>query len=179
MLLLIVLCAALIGFPPLYVSKRLGKLGKEYTHIKFKSMMSGPELGRVFFEQDRINGFGRFIRKFHLDELPELFLILAGKMSFVGPRALPRDVLKDLNCERRSKVVPGLTCLAQIQLLKTGQLDKYLQIRLDNLYIVKRSLIFNLTILVATMRYFFRGKKRNLNPLLNEQRIRFKDEHCV
>ncbi len=173
MLFLLILCSVLIEFPPFYISKRVGKGKKEYTHFKFKSMKSGTELGRVFFEQDRINRFGRFIRKFHLDELPELFLILIGKMSFVGPRALPMKLLKDLDYDKRCSVLPGNTCLAQIWLLKKGQLDKHLQIRLDNFYVRKKSLKFNIKILLATVYYAFNSKKTNLNPKLNDQRINF------
>jgi lipopolysaccharide/colanic/teichoic acid biosynthesis glycosyltransferase len=173
MILLLFLCSILIEYPPIYISKRIGKGKKEYTHFKFKSMKSGPELGRVFFEQDRINGFGRFIRKFHLDELPELFLILIGKMSFVGPRALPEKLLKDLNYETRCKVLPGNTCLAQIWLLKKGQLDKHLQIKFDNLYVKKRSFRYNLRILLATIRYILKDKKLDLSPNHNKQRVSF------
>ncbi|MCK5029416.1 MAG: sugar transferase [Bacteroidales bacterium] len=174
MFLLLLLCSIFIEFPPIYISKRIGKGKKAYTHFKYKSMKSGPELGRVFFEQDRINRFGRFIRKYHLDELPELFLILIGKMSFVGPRALPIVLLDGLDYETRCKVLPGNTCLSQIWLLKKGQLDKHLQIKLDNLYVNKRSFQYNLKIILTTVKYLFKSKKIDLNPNLNKQRISFK-----
>lgn len=176
MLFLLILCSVLIEFPPLYVSKRVGKGKKEYTHFKFKSMKSGLEIGRVFFEQDRINGFGRFIRKFHLDELPELFLILKGTMSFVGPRALPLKLLEGLDYEKRCSVLPGNTCLAQIWLLKKGQLDKHLQLRLDNLFVQKRSFRYNCKILIATFKALLNSKELDFDPSLNKQRITYKKD---
>ncbi len=82
----------------------------EYTHWEIRSMKSGKETGRVFFESGRINFWGRL----HLDELPELCLILSGRMSFVGPRPLPEKLLEGLDTATRETVRPGWTGPAQL-----------------------------------------------------------------
>ncbi len=174
--LIIFLIIIFIEYPPFYVSERIGRHKLKYRHIKFKSMKSGPETGRVFFEQDRINAFGRFIRKLHIDEIPELFLILIDKMSFVGPRALPEKLLKGLDNNKRSSILPGITCLAQIYLLKKGYLDKHLQIRLDNLYVKKRSLKYNIKIMAATIYYATKSSKLKTDPDLNKARKEFSEK---
>jgi len=170
MIVVSVLVMTFIGFPPLYVSKRVGKNGITFDHYKFKSMLPGQKTGRIFFEQKRLNWCGRILRKLHLDELPELFHVLTGRMSFVGPRPLLPKLLQGLDTSKREQVVPGLTGLAQIALHKRGALDKYLQIRLDNFYVHKRSLKYNLEIMCATIKYMFKGKKIDLNPDLTKDR---------
>ena len=146
---------------------------KLFNHFKFKSMKSGIEHGRVFFEQDRINRFGRFLRRYHLDELPELFLILLGKMSFVGPRALPKKLLSGLDYSKRQTTLPGLTCLAQIYLIRNGQINKKLQIKLDNYYLRHKSFKYNIKIILATFAIIFKSKTLNMNQNLNEDRKQY------
>jgi lipopolysaccharide/colanic/teichoic acid biosynthesis glycosyltransferase len=173
MLLVSILVTLCIGFPPLYVSRRIGKNGIVFNHYKFRSMLPGKETGRIFFEQNRLNCVGRIIRTLHWDELPELFLVLSGKMSFVGPRPLLPKLLKGLDTVKRETVLPGLTGLAQLALHKKGSLDKHLQIRLDNYYVHKRCLRYNLEILYATMRHLLRAKKLDLSPGLTKDRRSF------
>lgn len=158
------------GRPVFYVSRRIGKGGRPFRHVKFRTMARGPELGRVFFEQERITRCGRFLRALHLDELPELFLVFSGRLSLVGPRPLPARLLAGLETESRSAVAPGLTCLAQISLLRRGRLDKRLQIRLDNRYVARRSPAYNLRILCATLAALRRGKKPDFDPKATRDR---------
>ncbi len=162
-----------IGFPPFHLSRRIGRHGAEYTHWKIRSMKGGRETGRVFFEASRINFWGRLIRRLHLDELPELFLILAGRMSFVGPRPLPASLLIDLDTSLRETVRPGWTGLAQLWLLRKGRLDKRLQIRLDSYYVSKRSTCYDLRILMATLSGVFKSRAVNLDPGGSADRISF------
>lgn len=173
MLVVSVLVTVCIGFPPLYISRRIGKNGILFNHYKFRSMLPGKETGRIFFEQDRLNRIGNIIRKLHWDELPELFLVLSGKMSLVGPRPLLPKLLEGLETAKREKVLPGLTGLAQIALHRKGSLDKRLQIRLDNLYVHKRCLRYNLEIMYATIRFLFKAKKLDLSPDLTKDRRSF------
>jgi lipopolysaccharide/colanic/teichoic acid biosynthesis glycosyltransferase len=173
MFLVSILVTVFIGFPPLYFSRRIGKNGVLFNHCKFRSMLPGKETGRIFFEQDRLNRVGKIIRKLHWDELPELFLVLSGKMSFVGPRPLLPKLLEGLVTTKREKVLPGLTGLAQIALYKKGSLDKRLQIRLDNFYVHKRCLRYNLEIMHATIRYLLKAKKLDLSPDLTKDRRSF------
>ena len=144
-----------------------------YTHPKIKSMKSGMETGRVFFEAHRINFWGRLIRRSHLDELPELFLILIGRMSFVGPRPLPASLLRGLDTSLRETVRPGWTGPAQLYLLRKGKLDKRLQIRLDLHYVRRRSPCYDLRILVATLTGVFSARAMNLDPGGSADRLSF------
>lgn len=177
MLAALLLSALFIGFPPIYISVRIGKDGIPFKHIKIKSLLPGKEIGRIFLEQNRLNWCGKFLRGSHLDEITELFHILSGKMSFVGPRPLPEKFLEGLETETRQTVPPGWTCTAQIALLRKGKLNKYLQIRLDNLYVHKRSFRYNLKIMAATFRYFITRKKLDLSPTSTPDRIKFAEQN--
>ncbi len=165
-----------IGFPPFHVSKRIGRYGVEYAHPKIRSMKGGRETGRVFFEAHRINFWGRLLRRLHLDELPELFLILIGRMSFVGPRPLPAYLLRDLDTSLRETVRPGWTGPAQLYLLRKGRLDKRLQMRLDSYYVRRRSPCYDLRILAATLSGVFRSRAMNLDPCGSADRISYAED---
>lgn len=177
MLLALLLSSLFIGLPPIYLSPRKGKNGVLFNHLKIKSLLPGPEIGRIFFEQNRLNWCGRFLRKYHLDELPEIFHIISGKMSFVGPRPLPPKLLEGLETKNRETVPPGWTCTAQLLLLKKGKLNKHVQIRLDNLYVKKRSFYYNLRILAATGKYFLIRKELDLRPNSTPDRVKFKEQN--
>ena len=170
----LLISSVFIGFPPFFLSRRTGRNGVEYQHWKIRSMKKGKETGRVFFETNRINFWGRLLRRFHLDELPELFLILAGRMSFVGPRPLPASLLSGLDTSLREGVRPGWTGLAQLWLLRKGRLDKRIQIRLDSHYVHRRSFTYDLQILMATIAGVFSSRPLNLDPGGSEDRISFK-----
>ncbi|MCD4775058.1 MAG: sugar transferase [Candidatus Aegiribacteria sp.] len=172
----LLISSVFIGFPPFYLSSRTGRYGIEYKHWKIRSMKKGKETGRVFFETHRINFWGRLLRRLHLDELPELFLILSGRMSFVGPRPLPASLLSGLDTSIREEVRPGWTGLAQLWLLRKGGLDKKLQIRLDSHYVKRRSPIYDLRILMATFAGVFRFRALNLDPAGSTDRISFKKD---
>ncbi len=167
------LSALFVGLPPLYVSKRLGRFGVPYRHVKIRTMRSGPEYGRAYFEEARLTRAGRFLRRFHLDELPELFLILDGRLSFVGPRPLPARFLGKFDCAERERVRPGWTGLAQVKLLRRGILLGPEQIRLDGIYVRKRSLWYNLRVLAATLASFRRRKPLIADVRYNEYRRNF------
>ncbi|NUN44848.1 sugar transferase [bacterium] len=174
-LFMVSLCLSMcfIGFPPFYVSKRRGYMGRDFNHVKIRTMLPGPQIGRVFFELNRINRVGWFLRISHLDELPDLFHILVGQMSFVGPRPLMLQALEAHKTKIRENVKPGWTGLAQVQLLKKGVLSKELQERLDIIYVEKRSFVYNLRIIFATFRYAVLGKKIDINPNTTNARIQF------
>jgi len=173
MILSLLISSIFIAFPPVYLSRRIGRYGREYTHIKIRSMKKGEKTGRVFFETHRINFWGRLLRKTHLDELPELFLILSGRMSFVGPRPLPASLLSDLDTDIRELVRPGWTGLAQIYLLRKGSLNKRLQIKLDDHYVKQRSPGYDLRILLATLEGVLNPGKLNLDPDGSADRISY------
>jgi len=169
----LIISSLFIAFPPFYFSRRVGRFGVEYTHWKIRSMKKGRETGRVFFETDRINFWGKLLRRLHLDELPELLLILTGRMSFVGPRPLPALLQRGLDTSVRETVRPGWTGLAQLRLLRRGTLDKNLQIRLDTRYVNRRSAVYDLKILLATFRGVFESRALNLDPAGTAERISY------
>ena len=148
--LLIVAIAIVIDSPgasPIFVQKRIGRDGKEFNFYKFRSMVPNAEAklgellhknemsGPVFKIKDdpRITRVGKFIRKTSIDELPQLFCILKGDMSIVGPRpALPREVAQYGDYEKqRLYVTPGLTCYWQIQPCRNEiEFDEWLELDL-------------------------------------------------
>ena len=112
-----VLVRAKLGSPVIFSQDRPGKDGKIFKMYKFRSMTDErDEAGELLPDEQRLTPFGRWLRSTSLDELPELFCILTGKMSVVGPRALLTQYLPLYNEHqaRRHEVLPGLTGLAQV-----------------------------------------------------------------
>lgn len=105
-----------LGSPVIFCQKRPGKDEKIFSMYKFRSMTDGKdENGKLLPDEIRLTGFGKKLRATSLDELPELFNILKGDMSIVGPRPLLVDYLERYNesQKHRHDVRPGLTGLAQ------------------------------------------------------------------
>ena len=106
-----------IGTPVLFKQQRPGYRGHPFFIYKFRSMRDAVDRdGNPLPDSERLTGFGRLLRSLSLDELPELFNILRGEMSFVGPRPLLMEYLEHYSPEqmRRHDVLPGLTGWAQI-----------------------------------------------------------------
>ena len=160
------------GASPIFTQKRVGRNGKIFNFYKFRSMIPNAEAklaevlkynemdGPVFKMEDdpRITRVGKFIRKYSIDELPQLFNILKGDMSIVGPRpALPREVEQYTDYERqRLYVTPGLTCYWQIQ-PKRNDISFQEWMRLDIKYIQERSFIVDWKIIFGTIKACLRG----------------------
>jgi len=159
-----------IDFPPFYSSRRIGKNGTQFTHIKFKSMLPGEETGRVFFEQHRLTPLGKFLRHYHIDEIPEFLLILTGKMSLVGPRPLPAKHLTEYDINKRHNRKPGYTGTAQIYLLKNGFLPKKVQNRLDCILVSNLTVKRYFKIILTTFLYNFKSAKINMDESLTDER---------
>ena len=153
------------GASPIFAQTRVGRDGKEFTFYKFRSMIPNAEsrleellpenemCGPVFKIRDdpRMTRVGRIIRKCSIDELPQLYNVLRGDMSIVGPRpALPREVAQyDDYARQRLIVSPGLTCYWQIQPNRNQlSFDEWLE--LDLKYIRERSLLTDWKIIFKT-----------------------------
>lgn len=112
-----VLIKVKLGSPVIFSQERLGKNGKVFKLYKFRTMTEekGTD-GKLLSDEERITDFGKKLRNTSLDELPELFNILAGDMSFVGPRPLMAEYLPYYTKQEwhRHDVRPGLTGLAQV-----------------------------------------------------------------
>lgn len=158
--------------PVLFKQERVGLKKRVFPMLKFRSMVEDAEKelkniehlneaeGPIFKIQDdpRITRVGRFIRKTSLDELPQLFNVLYGEMSLVGPRPMSlRDVnLFDKGIQRkRFSVKPGLTCLWQIS--GRSDLPFYKWLELDLKYIENWSLFLDLKILIKTIPVVLKG----------------------
>ena len=154
------------GASPIYVQERVGKNGRKFKFYKFRSMIPNADQmleklldknemeGPVFKikEDPRITRFGRFIRMTSIDELPQLWNVLRGDMSLVGPRPpLPREVALYTEYQyQRLSVIPGITCYWQIQPKRNNlSFDEWLT--LDLKYISERNFWTDMKILFKTV----------------------------
>jgi lipopolysaccharide/colanic/teichoic acid biosynthesis glycosyltransferase len=113
--------------PVLYKQTRVGKNGQDFKLYKFRSMKTGADksgLLTVGGKDSRITGIGYFLRKYKLDELPQLFNVFAGKMSLVGPRPEVRKYVELYTAEQRKvlNVLPGITDYASIEYRNENEL---------------------------------------------------------
>lgn len=143
------------GRPVLFRQIRIGLRGSEFGMVKFRSMVrDAAAIGPYFTSGDdpRITRVGRFIRRTSLDELPQLFNVLAGDMSLVGPRPdvpAQRKLYSDEQWAIRCSVRPGITGLAQAKLRSAASPQERLD--LDLRYVREQSLWLDLRILGWTL----------------------------
>lgn len=153
-----------------YSQIRVGKGGKRFKMYKFRSMVSNADelLKTLISENDvdgamfkmkldpRVTKVGSFIRKYSIDELPQLVNVLKGNMSLVGPRPpLEREVKEYTDYDKqRLYVKPGCTGLWQATVRNSVGFDE--MVRLDLIYVQKRSLKFDLWIIFRTVKIMFR-----------------------
>lgn len=137
---------ATMGRPVLFRQQRPGLHGRPFTLVKFRTMRAGPGP-----DAERITRLGSFLRSTSLDELPELWNVLVGDMSLVGPRPLLTHYLDLYSTEqaRRHEVRPGITGLAQVE--GRNALDWEERFRLDVLYVDTWSVPGDLRILLRTL----------------------------
>ncbi len=144
--------AAVLGGNPFFVQTRPGKDEKLFRLVKFRSMTNarGPE-GDLLPDEKRLTGYGLFLRATSLDELPELWNVLRGDMSLVGPRPqLVRDlVFMTAEQKNRHRVRPGITGLAQISGRNGISWEEKLQLDLE--YLEKITFLKDISILWKTV----------------------------
>lgn len=149
------------GGPVLYRQTRVGKDGVDFELLKLRTMVVGAEtLGAGFAVNEgdaRITRSGRLLRKLSLDELPQLWNVVRGEMSIVGPRPTLRYQVERYDAEqaRRLEVKPGITGWAQVH--GRAALPWSERIALDVWYVEHRSALLDLKILARTPRALFGG----------------------
>ena len=162
------------GGPVLFWQTRVGRYGREFRFPKFRSMVLDAEARKaalatanshgadgVTFKMKRdprITPVGRVIRKLSIDELPQLWLVLTGEMSLVGPRPpVPAEVERyTLADRRRLDVTPGLTCIWQVS--GRSEIPFERQVGLDVEYIESRSFLLDLRLLAKTVPAVLAGR---------------------
>ncbi len=162
------------GGPMLYAQIRTGKDGKPFRSWKFRSMVVDADeiYGAVqATEHDpRVTRIGRLMRMTALDEIPQLWNIIRGDMSFVGPRALrPEEfelrsgrkvALADVaGYAERHRIVPGLTGIAQVYAAR--DIPARCKFRLDRLYVQRQNLCFDMKLIALSVWITLRGKWEN------------------
>jgi lipopolysaccharide/colanic/teichoic acid biosynthesis glycosyltransferase len=161
-----------MGKPVLFFQSRAGLHGRHFRMVKFRTMVPNAEtlqrallpsneMGGPVFKikgDHRITRLGRILRKTSLDELPQLFNVLAGSMSLVGPRPLPITEQEQIRGwqRRRLSMKPGITGLWQVS--GRSQLDFQEWMLLDLKYVEQWSLLLDLEILLRTIPVVFTGR---------------------
>ena len=169
MLVTYILVRVKLGKPAIFKQKRPGKDEKIFTLYKFRSMTEERDKnGELLPDKDRLTKFGRILRSTSLDELPELFNILKGDMSIVGPRPLAVKYLPYYNDVERHRhdVRPGLTGLAQVSGRNNLQWEK--RFEYDVSYVQNRSLKNDLIIILKTIK-----------KVVKKEDIAVKEDNCL
>lgn len=137
--------------PVIFSQERTGKYGKKFNVWKFRTMVANNDV-RDFSKKDQHTKVGSFLRKTSLDELPQLFCILFGTMSFIGPRPWITDYYDNMNAEQRHRVdvTPGLSGLAQVK--GRNNISIFKKIDYDLEYIDNYGLFEDIKLLLLTIK---------------------------
>jgi lipopolysaccharide/colanic/teichoic acid biosynthesis glycosyltransferase len=158
------------GGPAIFKQERIGRFGKPFNIYKFRTMRvdaekSGPELSHGSGKGDtRLTKVGAFLRRHHIDELPQLWNVFLGDMAFVGPRPERRYFINQI--EEKApyycmiyKIRPGLTSWGPIKVGYTDTLNKMIQrLNYDIVYIENMSISLDIKIMFHTIAIIFNGK---------------------
>lgn len=158
------------GGPAIYKQERIGKGGKPFYIYKFRSMRpdaeeDGPALCNCEESDERLTKVGKFLREHHLDELPQLWNVFIGDMSFIGPRPerkyfIDKIMEHDSRYELLYQIRPGVTSYATLYNGYTDTMEKMLRrLELDLYYLEHRSLLMDMSILWKTFISIVFGKK--------------------
>lgn len=137
--------------PIIFMQERTGKYGKKFNVWKFRTMVANNDV-RDFSKKDQHTKVGSFLRKTSLDELPQLFCILSGTMSFIGPRPWIPDYYDNMNDEQRHRVdvTPGLSGLAQVK--GRNNISIFDKINYDLEYIDNYGLVEDIKLVLLTIK---------------------------
>lgn len=148
---------------PFFIQRRPGKNGKIFRIFKFKTMNDKRDKnGKLLPDEQRLTAMGAFVRKTSLDEIPQLFNVLIGQMSLIGPRPLLPDYLHLYNDfqKRRHEVKPGITGWAQVNGRNAISWDR--KFELDVWYVDNISFLLDVKILLMTVKKVL--KSEGINP---------------
>ena len=162
-LIISILVLIFMGWPIVFKQPRPGKNEKIFNMYKFRTMSNKKDKdGKLLPDKDRLTKFGAFLRKTSFDELPELFNILLGKMSIVGPRPLVVQYLPYYTKEERHRhdVRPGLTGWAQVNGRNNLNWDE--RFKLDVEYVKNISLKFDIKIIILTIKKVVKASDINV-----------------
>lgn len=143
--------------PVFFTQTRTGRSGRPFTLLKFRTMTDARDAsGKLLGDEKRMTPFGRWLRQSSLDELPQLYCVLRGEMSMVGPRPLLPEYLPLYSEEqsRRHEVLPGITGMAQIK--GRNRLSWEEKFRYDTWYVRNRCFLLDIKILYLTIRPLIR-----------------------
>ena len=152
---------------PFFFQKRPGKDAKVFKIIKFKTMTDHKDAsGKLLPDSERLTSIGKWVRKYSLDELPQLINVLIGDMAFVGPRPLLIKYLPYYTAEehKRHQVRPGITGLAQISGRNYLNWDD--RLKKDVWYVEQLSFKLDLEIMIKTVKNVLTSKDVAINPNL-------------
>ena len=154
--------------PVFYAQERVGRFGDVFRMHKFRTMVVDAESGGPVWaageEDPRMTRIGRFLRRTHLDELPQLFNVFKGEMSLVGPRPERPHFIERLNLavpryDERLLIKPGMTGLAQVHYRYDASIaDVKRKLRFDRLYVKRMCLALDLRILAWTVLVVITGR---------------------
>lgn len=152
MLVVAVIVRRSLGRPIFFAQQRTGRAGRPFTMWKFRTMTDErEETGEVRPDEERLTSTGRRLRSLSLDELPELWNVVRGDMSLIGPRPLPVAYLQRYSATeaRRHEVRPGITGWAQVNGRNAVDWDR--RLAMDVWYVDHRSLLLDLRVLAKTV----------------------------
>lgn len=159
--------------PVIYKSKRMGKGCKPFNTYKFRSMKTNrKELDGKLSHEQMVTKVGKFIRKTSLDELPQLFNILKGDMSFIGPRPWIPEYYEWFTDEqkKRSAVLPGISGLAQVK--GRNGINVFKKIEYDLEYVEKMSLCLDIKLVFETVVQVFKKTNAEISEKGIKEEIR-------
>lgn len=157
------------GDKTFFKQERIGKNGKPFNIYKFKSMKGKSPVNDPLLSKDeegRITNFGRFIRKYRIDEFPQFYNVLKGEMSIVGPRPERQFFLDEMTAnipkyKKMIKLKPGITSLGQIKYGYADNLEQMLKrARYDLIYLDNLNFWTDIKVILSTILVVFQGKGR-------------------